>query len=56
MERQCERCTYYDQTTSECRRHAPTKNGHWPEVRPDDWCGRYEPGDKAARESIEYRN
>lgn len=42
----CENCKFFQTTSSECRRYAPSpaegdKQAHWPNVAQDDWCGEF---------------
>jgi hypothetical protein len=55
MVEQCDNCKFYRIRTlpvmgdptpppvliPECRWDDPAPNGAWPQVKPDDWCGRY---------------
>ncbi len=42
----CTSCRFFSDANSQCRRNAPSPQGHrqiiqWPIVKPDDWCGEY---------------
>jgi hypothetical protein len=50
---QCNTCRFFQTDKTQCRRYAPqptadAKNAHWPVVAVNDWCGEYQPSEKAA--------
>jgi hypothetical protein len=50
---QCNTCRFFQASQAQCRRYAPqptadAKNAHWPVVSANDWCGEYQPSEKAA--------
>jgi hypothetical protein len=39
---ECQLCIYFDGLGRECRRHAPSHGGKFPNVGAFDWCGDFE--------------